>query len=105
MNYEPGLERIDVALRAMVALVRRPRKGNGWKMLEELGVEREDAEVALTYFLDSDLPLREDDDFATLLLICPTLLTGALNMLGRYAEMCGVSRSQYYSVAKGRRIA
>jgi hypothetical protein len=103
--YEAELERIDVALKAMVALVKKPRRGDGWKMLESLGVDRIEAEIALTYFMDSDLPLRGDDDFAALLLICPTLLTGALNMLGKYVAMCGESRVSYYATARGRRIA
>lgn len=105
MTYEVKLERLDVALRAIVALYKRPRKGGSWNLLAELGLSRAVVEPALQFFTDSEQPLRTDDDIALLLESCPQLLNAAVNLLGKYAQVESVSRSEFYARTKGRKVA
>lgn len=97
--YEYKLERIDVALRAVVALYRKPRRGDSWRMLGELGLNRKEVEPALQFWTDSEMRLHSDEDIAILLDTCPQLLIGAVNLLGRYAQTAG--RTEFY----GKRVA
>lgn len=104
MEYDVRLERMDVAIRAVMALYRKPRQGNSWALLAELGLSRSDEE-ALQYLSDIEAPLRSDEDVALALELCPNLLPAAVTLLGRYTEVSGSSRTQFYARNRGKRVA
>lgn len=91
--YDPSLDRIDVAIKAILLMRRRGM----WPQLEDLGVDRAgDARCIEQAVLELDTTTREAD-LMRLVALCPVVLEAAENLLWRYWLLSAISFAWFHA--------
>lgn len=89
-GYSPAIDRIDVAIRAVLRLFRQ----RNWACLQELGVTKEqEPNLIVAELLVEDY--RSDKQIAALLECAPFVLGAALECLRRYAVATAHSKAAW----------
>lgn len=91
VGYDPSLERIDVAIRAVVKLSQGGRK----TYCERIKLTTEQRRLVQAAVKDLD-NWREEENLFHLIRSCPFVVGFALELLRRYVEQTKTTRSYYY---------
>lgn len=98
IGYDPSLERIDVAIRAVVKLSRGGRK----LYCDQIGLTPDHRKLVRAAVEDLD-DWRSEENLFHLIRSCPFVVGFALELLRLYAVRSKVYRQWYYSRQGGRR--
>ena len=92
-GYDPGMDRLDVAVRALWRLARAGR----WELVEELGLSQSLFQPIYNQACQEMVSPARDPQVFRLLTLCPAVLAAALETVRRYEETCGWERVAFYA--------
>lgn len=93
-DYSPAIDRWDVAIRGVWRLF----KNGKWALLNEIGLTRKEHELQLAFADDCLDNVRQDEQVAKLLAICPQVLSGAAELLRLYSNKTAASRREFFKM-------
>lgn len=93
LAYDPRCERLDTAVRAIVALCTRKGK---WSLAEQLGLSRADHFDAIVDALDAIEDIRSEEGIFELVARCPFLVEPAQLAVALYQGVTYQSRQYHY---------
>jgi hypothetical protein len=94
-EYDPGMNRIDVAIRGLMSL----RSNANWSVLARYGITLHEHDAQIRDALLEINTITTEEGVFELLRYCPFLLDAAIEMLLDYQTKFADSRRRYYEVA------